>query len=237
MKFFFGVWCSNQRSGLLDDNKPTPVSESHILSEVTLGNLNELPLISFLLINLCFDVFVCLTLHHSQKLDNNVISCLLKTSKGTSSEEHKGMAKTISLTIKANLVHQGICSNLIIRRAGNLCSSKDCITHLEVWVEHTIREAPHADPDTLQHTITSQLMHDKWGFYISRFLVGIWHKTADKVRLTTVKSSHELTKRDKIDRGDSLATTSLLLLLSFFLGGSGRLTGMVPPEMNQKNNR
>merc|ERR1719376_53219 len=114
-KFFFRVWCPNQRSGLLNDDKPSPVSESHILSEVTLSNLNELPLISFLLINLCFYVFVCLTLQHSQKLDDNVIPCFLKTSKGPSSEELKGMAKTISLTIKANLVHQGISSYLIIR--------------------------------------------------------------------------------------------------------------------------
>merc|ERR1719477_89121 len=125
-------------------------------------------------------MLVCLTLQHSQQLNNNVISCLLKTCKGTSSEKNKSVTKTISLAVKANLVHQCIGSNLIIRGASNLSGSKNSITHLEVGVEHTIRETPHADSDTLQDTITSQLMHDKWWLYFTRLLVGIGHKASDK---------------------------------------------------------
>merc|ERR1719323_1571537 len=55
-----------------------------------------------------------------------------------------------------------------------------------------------------------------------------------KVRLARVKSGHELTKRDEVDRGHSLATTSLLLLLTLiFLHLSG-LARMISPEQNQE---
>ena len=33
--------------------------------------------------------------------------------------------------------------------------------HLEVWVEHPVGEATHADPDALQHAVASQLVHDQ----------------------------------------------------------------------------
>ena len=33
--------------------------------------------------------------------------------------------------------------------------------HLEVWVEHPVGEATHADPDALEHTVASQLVHDQ----------------------------------------------------------------------------
>merc|ERR1719323_435986 len=55
-----------------------------------------------------------------------------------------------------------------------------------------------------------------------------------KVRLARVKSGHELTKRDEVDRGHSLATTSLLLLLTLILLHLSRLARMISPEQNQE---
>merc|ERR1719323_1543218 len=55
-----------------------------------------------------------------------------------------------------------------------------------------------------------------------------------KVRLARVKSGHELTKRDEVDRGHSLATTSLLLLLTLVLLHLSRLARVISPEQNQE---
>ena len=62
----------------------------------------------------------------------------------------------------------------------------------------------------------------------------VWYKATDKVRFTVVEGGHELTKRNKVDRGDSLATTTFLLLLSLILRSSCWLTRVVPPEMDKK---
>merc|ERR1719392_294266 len=92
----------------------------------------------------------------------------------------------------------------------------------------------HTNSDTLQHTITSELVHDKLWLNLSRLLVSVGHKATDKVRSTIVESGHELVKGNKVDRGDSLATTSLLLLLTLILGSSCWLSGMVSPEEDKK---
>ena len=89
--------------------------------------------------------------------------------------------------------------------------------HLEVGVEHPVGEATHADPDPLQHTVASQLVHDQGAlhlvmmtmriimrmvmmmmmlfifcrddreFHLARLLVGVWHKATHKVRLAVVQ--------------------------------------------------
>merc|ERR1719232_748604 len=92
----------------------------------------------------------------------------------------------------------------------------------------------HTDSDSLQHTITGELVHDKWGFNISGLLVGVWHKATDKVRSTIVEGGHQLIERDQIDRGDSLATTSLLLLLGLILLYLSWLSRMVFPEEDEQ---
>merc|ERR1719394_371790 len=50
-KFLLRVGHANKRSGLLDDDKPSPFSHGQVLSEVSLSNLDQLSLISLLLIN------------------------------------------------------------------------------------------------------------------------------------------------------------------------------------------
>merc|ERR1719232_1984551 len=69
---------------------------------------------------------------------------------------------------------------------------------------------------------------------LSRLLVSVGHKTTDKVRLARVKSGHELTKRDEVDRGHCLATASLLLLLALILLHLSWLARMISPEQNQE---
>ena len=104
------------------------------------------------------------------------------------------MAKPVSLPVKVNLVHQSIRCNFVVAGAGNFCLSQACISHLEVWIWHAVRETSHTDSDAFQDTITGKLVHNQWGLNITGLLVVVWYKATDKVRLTTVKCGHELSK-------------------------------------------
>merc|ERR1719297_681614 len=235
-KFFIWIGSSNKRSGLLDDDEPSPVSESHVLSEVSLGNFDQLSLISLLGVPLSLDSHVHLSLDHSQPFQDKFISLFLKLGKSSSSEEDKSVSKPISISGELDLVHESIGGDLVVRGRGNLSLSKTSVSHLVVWVQHSVGESSHTDSDSLQHTITGELVHDQRRLNISGLLVSVGHKATDKVRLTRVKGGHQLSKRDKVDRGDSLATSSLLLLLTFFLGSSSWLSRMISPELNKENN-
>ena len=89
-----------------------------------------------------------------------------------------------------------------------------------------VGESTHADPDSLEHTVASQLVHDEWGLHLAGLLVGVGHKATHKVGLAGIESGHQLNQGDEVDRGDSLAAT-LLLLLAVVLGGCCGLAGMV----------
>merc|ERR1719397_701362 len=91
----------------------------------------------------------------------------------------------------------------------------------------------HTDPDSLQHTIASQLVHDEWGLHLAGLLVGVGHKATHKVGLAGVEGGHQLNQRNQVDGGDSLAAT-LLLLLAVILGCSSWLSRVVFPQENQK---
>merc|ERR1711963_73610 len=174
------------------------------------------------------------SLDESDPFDDQVITSLLKTSKSSSSEEDKSVSQPVSLPVKSNLVHESIGSNLVVGGGSNFSLSKTSVSHLEVRVKHSVGETSHTDSDSLQHTITGELVHDKMRLNISGLLVGVWHKATDKVRLARVKGGHQLSKRDKIDRGDSLATTSLLLLLGLILLDLSWLSRMVFPEEDEQ---
>ena len=96
-----------------------------------------------------------------------------------------------------------------------------------------VGESTHADPDSLEHTVASQLVHDEWGLHLAGLLVGVGHKATHKVGLAGVERGHQLDKRDEVDRGHSLAAT-LLLLLAVILGCGSGLTRMVFPEKHQQ---
>ena len=89
--------------------------------------------------------------------------------------------------------------------------------HLEVWVEHPVGEATHADPDAFEHTVASQLVHDQGALHLvmvvirvimrmvmmmmmlfivclgdrkshlAGLFVGVWHKATHKVGLAVVQ--------------------------------------------------
>merc|ERR1719410_1927454 len=96
-KLLLRVGHANERTSLLDDDKPSPFSHGHVLPEVPLGNSDQLPLISLLLINRSTDPLEDFSLDHSHPFDDKVITSLLKTGKSTSSEEDKGMSQPVSL--------------------------------------------------------------------------------------------------------------------------------------------
>merc|ERR1719394_1286866 len=233
-EFLLRVGFSNQWTSSLNDDKPSPFSHGHVLSEVSLANLDQFSLISLLGKDLSSGPLEYFSLDESDPFDDQVITSLLKTSKSSGSEEDKSMSQPVSLTVKSNLVHEGIGGNLVVRGGSNLSLSKTSISHLEVRVKHSVGETSHTDSDSLQHTITGELVHDKMRLNLSWLLVSVGHKATDKVRLARVEGGHELSKRDQVDRGDSLATTSLLLLLTLFLGSSCRLSRMIRPQLNKE---
>ena len=49
-----------------------------------------------------------------------------------------------------------------------------------------VGESAHADPDSLQHTVASQLVHDEWGLNLTGLLVGVGHQATHKVGLAVM---------------------------------------------------
>ena len=75
-----------------------------------------------------------------------------------------------------------------------------------------VGETSHADSDSLQHPVAGELMHDQWRFHPARLLVGVRNDAADEVRFRLVQGVHQGGELDEVDRGDCLASASLLLL-------------------------
>ena len=144
------------------------------------------------------------------------------------------MTKTVLVPREINLVQQSIDTSLVVGGSCNLSCSQDLVPVLEVRVKHPVGETSHTDPNTFKHTITSELMHDKWRLNFNGLLVGVGHNATDEVGLSLVKSTHELTKLNKVDRGYGLSTRSLLLLLLFLTLWWGSLSRVVPPQEDQK---
>merc|ERR1711892_466443 len=184
-KLFRRIGQTNQTSCLLDNYEPSPISHGKELSEVSLGNLDKFTLVSPLLINPGTDSFENFSLEESEPFDHKPIASLLKTCKSTSSEEDQCVAEPIPLPVKCSLV---------VARACNFCCCQACISQLGVWIHHAVWEAAHADPDTFQHSISSQLVHDQWGLNISGLLVVVRYKATDEVRFAAVEGSHQLSE-------------------------------------------
>jgi hypothetical protein len=220
---------ANEWSGLLDDDKPSPVSERSKLPEVPLNDLHELPLVILFLVDLPLNVSQALTLEPPDQFQHNVVTIFLKTSQSTSSEEDFGVAKTISISGEINLVHQGIDTSLVVRRAGNLFSTQNCVPRLEVRIKHPVGEASHTNPDALKHTITGELMHNELRLNSARLFVSIGHNATDEVGLSVMQSVHKFSQLDQVDRCDSFGAATLLLLLGFVFIWGRRLSRMVSP--------
>merc|ERR1719336_3549149 len=233
-EFFLGVGHADERTSPLDDDEPSPLSQGHVLPEVPLGNIDQLPLVPLLGVDHSTVSLENLSLDLADPFDDEVIASLLKSGKSTSSEEDEGVSQPVSVPGEADLVHKSVGGGLVVAGAGNLGLSQASISHLEVRVKHSVGETSHTDPDTLKHTITGQLMHNQRRLNLSGLLVGVGHKATDKVGLARVEGGHQLSQRDEVDRGHSLATASLLLLLTLILGGSSGLSRVVGPEKDKK---
>merc|ERR1719291_1624286 len=219
-QFLLWVRLPNESTSLLDENKPSPVSAGQILAEVPLSNLDQLPLVKLLLVDESADPLQHLTLDEAHPLDDQFVALLLKTTERTSTEEDKGVSQPVPLTVERNAIHESIDGGLVVFRGLDGILSEARVPQLEVGVEHPVGESAHADPDSLEHTVASQLLHDEWGLHLAGLLVGVGHQAADKVGLAVVQGRHEFAEGDQVDRGHGLAA-ALLLLLSFLLGRSG----------------
>ena len=91
-QLLLGVWPADQTPGLLDQNKPAPIPASQILAEVPLSNLDQLPLVKLLFVDIATDPLQHLTLDHTHPLDDQLVTLFLKGTKGASAEEDKGVS-------------------------------------------------------------------------------------------------------------------------------------------------
>ena len=98
-----------------------------------------------------------------------------------------------------------------------------------MFLVRPVGESTHAYPDAFKHSVAGELMHDQWGLHISRLLMGVWHKAADKVGLAGVEGGHQLDKGNEVDGGDGLAA-SLLLLLCLLLHCNCWLSRVICPR-------
>merc|ERR1719412_3209280 len=91
----FLLWVRQSDGGpcLLDEDKPSPVSAGEILAEVPLSNLDQLPLVELLLVDISADPLQHLTLDHADPLDHQLVTLFLKGTKGASTEEDEGVSK------------------------------------------------------------------------------------------------------------------------------------------------
>merc|ERR1719204_1498370 len=227
------VWQADQAPGLLDEDKPAPVPASQVLAEVPLADLDQLPLVELLLVDAAADPLEHLTLDHAHPLDHQLVTLLLEGTKGASAEEDKGVSEPVHLAVEGNTVHESPDGGLVVAGGLDGILTQARVAELEVGVEHPVGESTHADPDALEHTVASQLVHDEGGLHLAGLLVGVGHKATHEVGLARVESGHQLHQGDKVDGRHSLAAT-LLLLLALVLGGSSGLARVVFPEENQQ---
>ena len=66
--------------GLLDNHKPAPVPHAHVLPEVSLPDLDQFALVSFLAKDIAADSFQNLTLYLSDEFYHQLVPLLLKSS-------------------------------------------------------------------------------------------------------------------------------------------------------------
>ena len=151
---------SNKRPRLLDDDEPAPLPHGHVLAEVPLSNLDELPLVELLLVDESADPLKHLILDEAHPLDDQFVTLLLKTTERTGTEEDKGVSKPVPLAVEGNAVHESIDSSLVVGGGLDGVLAQARVAKLEVGVEHPVGESTHADPDALEHTVASQLVHD-----------------------------------------------------------------------------
>jgi hypothetical protein len=101
-------------AGLLNNNKPSPFTHGQESPELTLANLDQLTLITFLFVDTTPEPLQYLSLEESDELQDNIITSLFKTSKSTSSEEDQGVTKPVSVPAELDLVHESIDSCLVV---------------------------------------------------------------------------------------------------------------------------
>merc|ERR1719367_2759220 len=224
---------ADQAPGLLDEDEPSPVPAGQVFAEVPLADLDQLPLVELLLVDTAADPLEHLTLDHAHPLDHQLVTLLLQGTKGASAEEDKGVSEPVPLTVEGNAVHESPDGGLVVAGGLDGILSQARVTELKVGVGHPVGESTHADPDALQHTVASQLVHDEGGLRLAGLLVGVGHKATHEMGLARVEGGHQLNQGDKVDGRHSLAAT-LLLLLALLLGGSGGLARVVFPEKDQK---
>lgn len=112
------------------------------------------------------------------------------------------------------------------------------LPQFEVRIVHSVRESFTTDTDTLQYTVTGQLMHDQVRVNDSRLFQLVGNDTTDEVRLGSSQSGHQVVKLFFVWWRHSGETTSFLTTSSLATGilslATARLSWMVSEDFYQQ---
>lgn len=108
------------------------------------------------------------------------------------------------------------------------------LPQLEVGVVHAVGESLTANTDTLQHTVTGQLVHDQVGIDEARLLQLVGNDATHEVRLGRAQSGHQVVKLLLVRGGDGSEATSLLSTSSLLGGTATRLSGVIGEDLDQQ---
>merc|ERR550539_2068027 len=113
-QLLLGVRSSNHGASPLDDDEPSPLPHGHVLPEVPLGDLDQLPLVPLLGVHITSDPLEDLSLDESHPFDDQLITSLLQTSQSASPEEDESVTEPVPLSVEADLVHQSVGGDLVV---------------------------------------------------------------------------------------------------------------------------
>ena len=169
-----------------------------------------------------------LGLETGDEFGETAITLILKLGDDSSLEEDLGESDTELVLSDVLLLdesgHHGAGSLLrVLFSDEGLVGGQDGISLDEVGVEGSVGESLTANTDTLEHTVTGQLVEDERGVDHSGLLLLVGDDATDEVGVGLVKHSHQVVQRLAVKHRDRHERAGLSLLLAASLGHEGGL--------------
>lgn len=131
----------------------------------------------------------------------------------TGLEKHLGITNTELSRIQLNMLQNLAGGGLCVRKSfGDDASSQDGVTLLEVREDHSVRESLTTNTDTLQHTITGQLVHNQVSIHNTGLFHFVGDDATDEMGMGGLQSSHQFTQLFTVQGGHCHETGTLFTL-------------------------
>ncbi|KAF1751668.1 hypothetical protein GCK72_018222 [Caenorhabditis remanei] len=214
---------------LSEELEPFPGSESAPSTDVALDN-EQSGLLFITTTNFSLgEVRANTRLEHGDDSGENLVTQVFKLGKNSGLEEDLGLSDLEFLISQVSVIGDFVeDSNGSLLWIRILCSfsSKDSITVLEVWVEHSVGESLTANSDSFQHSVAGKLVKNESRVDDSRGLHLVWNNTTDEMWVSLVKHVHQVVERFSVDHGDSSKRRRLSTLSSSSLSRFSSLSGL-----------